>query len=262
MCTAVILRRPGHGWPLILAGNRDEMRDRPWRAPGRHWPDRPEVVAGMDELSGGSWLGVNDWGLLAAVLNRRGSLGPDARKRSRGELVLEALDHAEAGRAADALADLDPEAYRSFNLIVADAREAYWIRHPGEEGANGAGGGSGLSVRPVPEGVSMITASDMNDFASARIRRHLPAFRDAPAPDPDTGDWGAWQELLAARARTGEPGDESAMTVETDFGFETVSSALVALPAPPRTLEDPPRPPIFLFSPGAPDRHAFREVPH
>ena len=54
MCTVVILRRPGHDWPLILATNRDEMTDRPWRPPGRHWPDRAEVTAGRDELAGGT----------------------------------------------------------------------------------------------------------------------------------------------------------------------------------------------------------------
>ena len=70
--------------------------------------------------------------MVAAVLNRRGTLGPEPGKRSRGELVLEALDHAEATRAADALRALDPAAYRPFNLIVADAVDAFWIRHAGD----------------------------------------------------------------------------------------------------------------------------------
>ena len=96
------------------------MIDRESKPPGRHWPDRPELVAGLDLLAGGSWLGINDWGVVAAVLNRHGSLGPAANRRSRGELVLEALDHADAAAAAVALSDLDPEAYRTFNLIVAD----------------------------------------------------------------------------------------------------------------------------------------------
>ena len=128
MCTLLILRRPDHDWPVVIGANRDEMIDRPARAPGRHWPDRPEVVAGIDLLAGGSWLGVNDWGVAAAVLNRHGSLGPEAGLRSRGELVLEALDHADAVDAAAALTDLDPASYRSFNLIVADNRDAFWLR--------------------------------------------------------------------------------------------------------------------------------------
>ena len=84
MCTLVILRRPEHRWPVLIGANRDEMIDRPWDPPGRHWPDRPEVVAGLDRLAGGSWLGVNDWGVAAAILNRHGSLGPAPGQRSRG----------------------------------------------------------------------------------------------------------------------------------------------------------------------------------
>ena len=82
MCTLVILRRPDHAWPLLFAANRDEMLERPWRPPARHWPDRPDVVAGRDELAGGTWLGVNDHGVGAAVLNRIGSLGQTTDKRS------------------------------------------------------------------------------------------------------------------------------------------------------------------------------------
>src|SRR3981189_2346500 len=89
MCTLVILRRPEHDWPVIIGANRDEMIDRPAKPPGRHWADRAEVVAGLDLLAGGSWLGINDWGVAAAVLNRHGSLGPAAGLRSRGEIVLQ-----------------------------------------------------------------------------------------------------------------------------------------------------------------------------
>src|SRR3546814_8067474 len=63
--------------------------------------------------------------VVAAILNRRGSLGPAPGKRSRGELVLEALDHADALTAAEALAELDPRAYRRFHLALADNSHAY-----------------------------------------------------------------------------------------------------------------------------------------
>ncbi len=256
MCTAVILRRPDSRWPLMLAGNRDEMRDRPWRAPGRHWADRPQVLGGLDELSGGSWLAVNDWGVLAAVLNRPGSLGPAPDRRSRGELVLEALEHAEARRAAQALGDINPEAYRGFNLVVADAREAFWVRHADEAGLAPA------RVQAIPEGLSMLTACDLNDIAAdPRMRRYLPAFRAARAPDPDRDDWSDWQLILASRAHDPEAGPRGAMTIETEGGFATVCATLVALPSRPESLDDPPRAPVFLFADGPPDRAAFREVP-
>src|SRR5271155_4550913 len=146
MCTVVILRRPEHRWPVLIGAKRDEMIDRPWKEPGRHWPDRPEVVAGLDVLAGGSWLGINDWGVAAAVLNRTGSLGPAPGRRSRGELVLEALDHADAAAAAEALAHLDPASYRTFNLIVVDERDGFWLRHAG---------GARVEVHALKEGLSL-----------------------------------------------------------------------------------------------------------
>src|SRR5262249_38502178 len=78
MCPLVMLRGPDHPWPVVIGANRDEMIDRPSLPPGRHWPDRVEVTAGIDLLAGGSWLGINDWGVAAAILNRQGSLGPAA----------------------------------------------------------------------------------------------------------------------------------------------------------------------------------------
>ena len=100
MCTFIILRRPGHDWPVLIAANRDEMIDRAWLPPARHWADRPDVVGGLDELAGGTWLAANDTNVVAAVLNREGSLGPTSDKRSRGELVLDAVDYPDAAVAA------------------------------------------------------------------------------------------------------------------------------------------------------------------
>jgi hypothetical protein len=245
MCTLIVLRRPDHPrFPLLLAANRDELATRPAMAPGRHWPDRPEVTAGLDVEAGGSWLGVNDFGVVAAVLNRHGTLGPEAGRRSRGELVLDALDHADAEAAAAALAHLDPEAYRPFNLFVADATGAYWIRH--------AGDGMVRSVALEP-GLAMLTSREINDPASPRIRRYLPLFRMAETPDPERGDWSGWQLLLAATAsETGDPRD--AMCIHTAGPYGTVSASLLALPPLPTDR------PLWHFAPGPPDEAEFTEV--
>ncbi len=247
MCTVVILRRPGHDWPLILAANRDEMTDRPWLPPARHWPDRKEAVAGLDQLAGGTWLGLNDWGVIAGILNRPGSLGPDPKFRSRGELPLDALDHAEARAAAEAMATLEPLSYRTFNLVIADAREAFWLS---------SRGGEGIHAAPVPEGLSMITAHDLNDLASPRIRRFKPLFENAQPPDPETGDWAEWQALMGNRERERPDDQEGGMTFATDEGFGTVSSSLLALPDPAREGVKP----QWLFAPGPPDRNAYGAV--
>jgi len=70
MCTVVTLFRPGHPVPLLLAANRDEMLARAWDLPGAHWPEQPDVVAGRDHSGGGTWMGINRAGVVAAVLKK------------------------------------------------------------------------------------------------------------------------------------------------------------------------------------------------
>ena len=247
MCTVVILRRPSHPWPLLLCANRDEMIGRAWSAPDRHWPDRDHVIAGRDEEAGGSWLALNDDGVVAAILNRHGSLGAAPDKRSRGELPLEAVDHAEASIAAEALAGLEPSSYRTFNLVIADAREAFWLKSDGER----------IEKAPIPEGLSMITAHNLNDTdGSERTQFHLPRFRSAPSPDVDADDWLAWETLLASTEGESSAGHGGGMNIFTDHGFGTVSSSLIALPG----LERFGTKPVWKFCAGRPGSHPYGSV--
>ena len=242
MCTLILLSRPGHDWPLLLAANRDEMADRPSKPPGRHWADRDHVVAGLDMLAGGSWLGVNDQGVVAGLLNRRNSLGPDETKRSRGELVLEALDHADAASAASFLEDLRPEAYRPFNLIIADDRDRFWLRNDGVT----------IDLRPLATGLTMIAADDANDETNPRLRRHRATFMNNP-PDPSAGDWRKWQSALASRPQD-DPKD--GLCFGDASGFGTRSSSLIALP----TAGIAERRPLFLYADGPPDQATWQEI--
>ncbi len=250
MCTFVILRRPGHDWPVLIGANRDEMIDRPWLPPARHWPDRPDIVAGMDELAGGSWLGINDFGVVAGILNRHGSLGPAPGQRSRGELVLEALDHADAHTAAEALAALDPRAYRTFNLIIADNRDAFWLRHADPTGT------LPIESTKLRAGLGMIAAGDLDDMDTARLKKYRPLFSAATPPDPSRDDWASWENLLLDdnRESGGDPHD--AMQFDTGRGFATVSSSLIALPSAERLGTKP----IFRFRAHRPQPSAWRDV--
>lgn len=249
MCTLIVLYRPEHPWPVLIAANRDEMLARPWRPPARHWSDRPQVIAGLDELGGGSWFGLNDDGVAAGVMNRAGTLGPASGKRSRGELVLEALDHADAKTAAEALSHLNPAAYRAFNLVVADAEGVHWLRHTESKHDR-------IERKALSPGISMLTAHDCNDLSSARIRRYLPLVQAAPAPDPESGDWSAWERILASREADADAAREGAMNVVTDVGFGTVSSVLLALPARGRYGVAP----RLRFAAARPDVAAFADV--
>ena len=214
MCTLAILRRPDHAWLVVIGANRDEMIDRPARPPARHWPDRPEVVAGLDELAGGSWLGLNDWGVAAA----------------------EALSH------------LDPASYRTFNLIVADNRDAFWLRHAE---------GKRVEVHPLADGFSLIAAGEINELATPRLKLAMPRFRAAVPPEPDRDDWTEWQDLLGDDTVPPGMSAEAALRFCTPHRYGTISSALIALPAEPT----PERPPLFRYAAWLPEPAPWRQVP-
>lgn len=221
-----------------MAANRDEMLDRPWDPPAEHWPDRPGVVGGRDRSGGGTWMAINRHRVVAAVLNRPGSLGPRPGKRSRGELPLLALDHATALEAVAAVAALDAGAYRRFNMVVADASGVHFLRGLGEGRAE---------ATPLAAGLHMITAHDPNSLDSPRVARHLPRFRAAPAPEPPD-EWSGWTAILADRSGP----SESQINIVPRAGFGTVCSALAALGPGNRA--------VWLFAPGPPDRVTFAPV--
>jgi uncharacterized protein with NRDE domain len=237
VCTVVLLIRPGHAWPLILAANRDESVDRAWDPPAAWWPEYASVVAGRDRTAGGTWMGVNSRGLTAAVLNRPGSLGPAQGMRSRGELPLRALAEPSATAAVNAIVALDSGLWRGFNLVIADRDGATFIR--------GVGHGH-PSAHALPPGVSMITAHDPNDQESPRVARHLARFRNAAAPEP--GHWDEWQAILADQS--GPAGEQ--INVSPRGGFGTVCSSLLAIPA----AGDP----VWLFAAGGPHEAPFQPV--
>lgn len=237
MCTVVLLLRPGHDWPVLLAANRDERVDRAWDLPAAHWPEQPGTVAGRDRLGGGTWMAMRG-GVVAAVLNRPGSLGPEAGKLSRGRLPLLAVAENSGAAAAAAMGAVDGMAYRTFNMVVADRGGAWFIRL--EHGAP--------DVRALPPGLHMMTAHDPNDPSSARVRTHLPRFAAAEVPNPGRGDWSAWLALLADRSGP----REAAVNVAACDGFGTVCSSFAAIPAS--------GPPVWLFAAGPPDRAPFLPV--
>lgn len=238
MCTVVVLVRPDHPFPVLLAANRDERLGRPWDPPAAHWPAQPGVVAGRDRTAGGTWMGVNQHGVVAAILNRAGTLGPARGKRSRGELPLLALAHKAALGAASAFAALDAGAWRGFNLVLADRAGAIFVR----------GEGSGQPhVEALPDGVSMVTAYDPNDLGSPRVARHLPRLRAAEPSGPE--QWGGWRAILCDRG--GHAGEQ--INVVPRGGFGTVCASFVAIPQQGA--------PVWLFAAGPPHEADFQPVP-
>jgi hypothetical protein len=240
MCTVILLRRPGHAWPLLVAANRDERLDRAWDPPAAWWPDHPAVIGGRDRTAGGTWMALGRSGVLAAVLNRPGSLGPAAGKRSRGQLPIAAAAAESAEAATAAILALDAGEWRAFNMVIADSRQATFVR--------GLGTGRPEAL-PLPEGLSMVTAHDPNDPTSPRTRRHLPRFRASPPPDPDAPDWSGWEALLADGGFDPAIGPAETLNVPPINGFGTVCASLLALGADGSRQ--------WLFCPGRPSSATF-----
>ena len=77
MCTVSIVP---DGDRFTLMSNRDERRDRAvaLQPTVERFGARAAIMP-IDPVGGGSWLGVNDAGLVAALLNRHAAQQPDAR---------------------------------------------------------------------------------------------------------------------------------------------------------------------------------------
>jgi len=124
MCTLIVLHSCVDSTPLVVAANRDEYFDRPAEGPALRDTPTGRVLAPRDQRAGGTWLGLNEYGLFAAVTNRR-SDAPDPNRRSRGLIVLDALGFRSAREAADEIQRLPHDTYNPFNLVVADGVTAH-----------------------------------------------------------------------------------------------------------------------------------------
>ena len=119
MCLLLFAYRLHPDYPLVVAANRDEFHRRPTE-PARWWADK-SVLAGRDLEAGGTWMGVNRRGRFAVVTNYRDPASNHRELRSRGRVVLEALEH--PGPAAALLGVLEREGplYNGFNLVFGDS---------------------------------------------------------------------------------------------------------------------------------------------
>lgn len=125
VCTLALYFQSFEPYPLVVAANRDEHFDRPSAAPVL-LDGAPRIIAGQDLRAGGTWLGVNERGLLVGILNRRmnGDPLPPTVVRSRGALCMELLQ-LNCATAARQRIDADRYRYNPFTIVFADQHNAY-----------------------------------------------------------------------------------------------------------------------------------------
>jgi uncharacterized protein with NRDE domain len=171
VCTLAIYFHSSGTFPLIVAANRDEFLSRP-ALPPRVISATPWVVAGQDLVGGGTWFGLNEYGMVVGLLNRTQPGGPDPTRRSRGLLCLEALQSATP---AEVLARLRREAadrYNGFNLLIANRREAHVATNHRDV----------LDVQTLEAGVHVLTNLDVDDPTCPRIAKSHQLFQAVPLP--------------------------------------------------------------------------------
>ncbi len=210
MCWIAVLIQANPRFPLIVAANREEARQRPTRAPFR-WPQEPAIWAGRDEVAGGTWLGANAAGLLAAVTNRRDGVF-DAARRSRGLLCLDCLRCESAAAARSFVGDeLTRRPYNAFNLLCANPEEG-WVASGPE------------TYQALTPGVHVLSNfGDLDDDRLPVVReardRIAPLLLDSPDIDA----------LFDGLGRVCAVTDGAVPLCRAGGDYGTVSSSLIAL---------------------------------
>src|SRR5689334_3355484 len=122
MCTIVALHGLRKDLPLVIAANRDEVYARPSIGP-QLLSEHPRVVGGRDARAGGTWMGVTEKRLVVAVTNQRTLTPPAQDRRSRGALVMEALEAGSVAAIDALLSKEDARSFNPFNLIFGDGEQ-------------------------------------------------------------------------------------------------------------------------------------------
>src|ERR1039457_4208553 len=128
VCLLIAMSKVAPAEPLIMAANRDEHYDRPAVAITTLRSREPRVLGGRDDVAGGTWMTVNEHGLVAALTNLPSPGGRDVTKRSRGELPLALAGRPDAAAAvAWICACVDPSDYNPCWLMVGDRESLFYV---------------------------------------------------------------------------------------------------------------------------------------
>ena len=133
MCLLALAIGASTRWPLVIAANRDEHRQRPTLPLSTWTTDAGDtLMSGRDLRAGGTWLGSTPGGRVALLTNVREAVSSTGRL-SRGDLPLHWL----TGRMdADTFwAQHDPADYGGCNLVIGDFQRGQWIWASNRESA-------------------------------------------------------------------------------------------------------------------------------
>jgi len=259
MCTIIVRHMLDDWCSTIIASNRDEFYDRVASGPAV-LQSEPLIVGGRDEREGGTWFGLTRGGLFVGLTNQRNFATRDDSLRSRGGLVIEALEKDSFGGVESYLSRVDPMTYNEFNLIFGDGQRvcaAYGRRDAREVELEMLGEGvhvlcnDRLGSPEFPKAVrARARVMAVPSGAWPRIKpRLVDVLCDSSLPDPSE----------VPPLPPGAPFDEEvarylqAICVKTPV-YGTVSSTIAAV-SPGRVEQ-------YWFSEGPPSETSFEDMVH
>jgi len=245
VCTLTWARTPT-GYELFF--NRDELKTRrPALPPCERETGGVRWLAAIDADAGGTWLGVNQYGLSIGLLN--GWRGRDLARAdavSRGLLVTSLLDAAGTDEVERRLRARALDVFRSFALIALE---------PSRDLLRATWDGERLELERLADGRQPISSSSRDPEGAERNRRavwsrlagagrlpgsaELAAFHASHEPEP-----GAWSPCMhredaetVSFTRISVDGDGIALAYRAGATcggapFETRHLARTAVPAP------------------------------
>ena len=230
MCTSIILFRKSHIWPVIIGTNRDENLDRISKFPERHWvKEYPHIIAGKDEEKKGSWIGINDYGLVVIIHNRILNGKVTNKSTSRGHIVLKMLNYSNMNDALQYILNFDRFNYNNFNLLIANHNECHWIKHDLNN--------KNLLIQQLEEGLSIMTYKDLNDRNDEKINFYYQLFSSLDAPNPSIDNWDFWKKNLTNYKSDNLKDNNKICFTNYQNNFGTRSSSLIAIPNNKKTKE-------------------------
>ncbi len=122
MCLIVFGYKAHPDYNLIFAANRDENHSRPTRA-AQFWDNYTHLLAGKDLKAGGTWMGINKLGAMAAITNYRNPADQKKNSPSRGHLVLDYLKNSGPPEKYLEKIDRNVDAYNGFSLILGNMKK-------------------------------------------------------------------------------------------------------------------------------------------
>lgn len=196
MCILFIAVNQHPLYPLIIAANRDEFHARPTQA-AHFWENDNNILAGKDLTAGGTWMGINTKGAIAALTNIRAPGKERENAITRGELVANFINKNNTQN--DYLQELRSthDQYNGYNLLFGniDQLQVYnSFEDTAYELEDGVYGLSNASLNSPWPKLDMGRSALANYCSHADILSHEHLFEllgnNLPAKDeelPDTG---------------------------------------------------------------------------